>query len=379
MPRTRPFPSRRRRSEKAAPHGKARRTPAGAVAAGAGAAGDVLLVVPAVLLGVGVAWWIVASQAINDAGAGAIRSLPHAADGPAGPGAGGAGRPAGGDGHGRRGGGSGCREQWLRTRAGGRRAARRHHRRARGPPAGGNPPRGRLPGPGDRPGGGRAGSRRRVGAVRTPLEAGWPAAERLPGTSTPPAGSLFGLLVGVALIWGIRILGTLGFGKEAMGLGDVHILAAVGAVAGLEGRRADLLRRPVPGAGVGAVTAARRRPRAAEIALRPMAGRWRPWRVILFYDSDRRVSSPCGDTRRAPVALAPGNGWHDDRQDREMRVDQVPPGMEACWDALTGSPPVPWRSVWRSSRHAPRNETREEETPMTRVRMRPLGHRRWCP
>jgi leader peptidase (prepilin peptidase)/N-methyltransferase len=44
--------------------------------------------------------------------------------------------------------------------------------------------------------------------------------------------SLFGYLIGGLWIWGMRILGTLGFGKEAMGLGDVHILAAVGAVCG---------------------------------------------------------------------------------------------------------------------------------------------------
>ncbi len=44
--------------------------------------------------------------------------------------------------------------------------------------------------------------------------------------------ALFGYLVGGLWIWGARILGTLGFGKEAMGLGDVHLLAAVGAVAG---------------------------------------------------------------------------------------------------------------------------------------------------
>ena len=44
--------------------------------------------------------------------------------------------------------------------------------------------------------------------------------------------ALFGYLVGGLWIWGFRILGTLGFGKEAMGLGDVHILAAVGAVCG---------------------------------------------------------------------------------------------------------------------------------------------------
>ncbi|MCD4699962.1 MAG: A24 family peptidase, partial [Phycisphaerae bacterium] len=45
-------------------------------------------------------------------------------------------------------------------------------------------------------------------------------------------GAVFGLLIGIAWIWGARIFGTLGFGKEAMGMGDVHILAAVGAVAG---------------------------------------------------------------------------------------------------------------------------------------------------
>jgi len=45
-------------------------------------------------------------------------------------------------------------------------------------------------------------------------------------------GGVFGLLVGGALIWGTRILGTLAFGREAMGMGDVHILAAIGAVAG---------------------------------------------------------------------------------------------------------------------------------------------------
>ncbi len=45
-------------------------------------------------------------------------------------------------------------------------------------------------------------------------------------------GAVFGMLIGAAWIWGARIFGTLGFGKEAMGMGDVHILAAVGAVAG---------------------------------------------------------------------------------------------------------------------------------------------------
>ena len=45
-------------------------------------------------------------------------------------------------------------------------------------------------------------------------------------------GSLWGYFVGCGLIWATRILGTLGFGKEAMGLGDVHLMGAAGAVIG---------------------------------------------------------------------------------------------------------------------------------------------------
>ncbi|MDA0802673.1 MAG: prepilin peptidase [Planctomycetota bacterium] len=41
-----------------------------------------------------------------------------------------------------------------------------------------------------------------------------------------------GFLVGGGIVWIVRILGTLAFGREAMGLGDVHILAAAGAVLG---------------------------------------------------------------------------------------------------------------------------------------------------
>jgi len=45
-------------------------------------------------------------------------------------------------------------------------------------------------------------------------------------------GSLWGYFVGCAIVWVIRILGTLAFGKEAMGLGDVHLMGAAGAVIG---------------------------------------------------------------------------------------------------------------------------------------------------
>ncbi|MCW5775270.1 MAG: A24 family peptidase [Phycisphaeraceae bacterium] len=46
------------------------------------------------------------------------------------------------------------------------------------------------------------------------------------------SGVLLGYLVGGGMIWATRVLGTLAFGKEAMGLGDVHLLAAVGACLG---------------------------------------------------------------------------------------------------------------------------------------------------
>ena len=44
--------------------------------------------------------------------------------------------------------------------------------------------------------------------------------------------SLWGYFIGCAVVWATRILGTLGFGKEAMGLGDVHLMGAAGAVIG---------------------------------------------------------------------------------------------------------------------------------------------------
>lgn len=45
-------------------------------------------------------------------------------------------------------------------------------------------------------------------------------------------GSLWGYFVGCGAVWATRILGTLGFGREAMGLGDVHLMGAAGAVIG---------------------------------------------------------------------------------------------------------------------------------------------------
>jgi leader peptidase (prepilin peptidase)/N-methyltransferase len=45
-------------------------------------------------------------------------------------------------------------------------------------------------------------------------------------------GSLWGYFVGCGVVWATRILGTLAFGKEAMGLGDVHLMGAAGAIVG---------------------------------------------------------------------------------------------------------------------------------------------------
>ena len=45
-------------------------------------------------------------------------------------------------------------------------------------------------------------------------------------------GSLAGYFIGCGIVWITRILGTIAFGREAMGLGDVHLMGAAGAVIG---------------------------------------------------------------------------------------------------------------------------------------------------
>jgi prepilin signal peptidase PulO-like enzyme (type II secretory pathway) len=66
--------------------------------------------------------------------------------------------------------------------------------------------------------------------------AGWWIGSNLNGAPSPwvraLAGASLGYLVGGGLVWIVRILGSLAFGKEAMGMGDVHLLAAVGAALG---------------------------------------------------------------------------------------------------------------------------------------------------
>ena len=45
-------------------------------------------------------------------------------------------------------------------------------------------------------------------------------------------GSIWGYFIGCGIVWAIRIFGAFAFGKEAMGLGDVHLMGAAGAVVG---------------------------------------------------------------------------------------------------------------------------------------------------
>jgi leader peptidase (prepilin peptidase) / N-methyltransferase len=45
-------------------------------------------------------------------------------------------------------------------------------------------------------------------------------------------GAVLGALVGAFIVWIARILGTLGFGRISMGLGDVHLMFGVGAIIG---------------------------------------------------------------------------------------------------------------------------------------------------
>lgn len=75
-----------------------------------------------------------------------------------------------------------------------------------------------------------------------PVMPGWPPATTsgawvVPEGSPPLwllvlSGVLLGYLIGGGVVWAVRIFGSLAFGKEAMGMGDVHLMAAVGACIG---------------------------------------------------------------------------------------------------------------------------------------------------
>ncbi|MCE2883812.1 MAG: A24 family peptidase, partial [Planctomycetaceae bacterium] len=61
---------------------------------------------------------------------------------------------------------------------------------------------------------------------------GYTSSETVCQPMTLLGGSMIGWITGGALVWSVRILGSLAFGREAMGLGDVHLQAAVGAALG---------------------------------------------------------------------------------------------------------------------------------------------------
>ena len=50
--------------------------------------------------------------------------------------------------------------------------------------------------------------------------------------AAPPLNSLIGLAFGFSLLWLVRFLGTKAFKREAMGMGDVFLMGAVGALFG---------------------------------------------------------------------------------------------------------------------------------------------------
>lgn len=69
------------------------------------------------------------------------------------------------------------------------------------------------------------------------------------------SGSVLGYLVGAGLVWAVRVLGTLAKGVEAMGMGDVHLMGAAGAVLGWVDPTVAFFIAPFIGLGWIAVTA----------------------------------------------------------------------------------------------------------------------------
>ncbi|MFO0873315.1 MAG: A24 family peptidase [Phycisphaerales bacterium] len=70
------------------------------------------------------------------------------------------------------------------------------------------------------------------GGVVRAAAAGTIGAINAPGVVAALGASVAGYLVAGGMVWAVRIVATLGFGREAMGLGDVHLFGAVGAVLG---------------------------------------------------------------------------------------------------------------------------------------------------
>jgi leader peptidase (prepilin peptidase) / N-methyltransferase len=60
-------------------------------------------------------------------------------------------------------------------------------------------------------------------------------------------GALFGAFIGALVVWLVRVLGSMAFGREAMGMGDVHLMLGVGAVIGAGASTVAFFLAPFPG------------------------------------------------------------------------------------------------------------------------------------
>ena len=66
-----------------------------------------------------------------------------------------------------------------------------------------------------------------------------------------PVDSLIGLVFGFGLLWLVRFLGTVAFKREAMGLGDVFLMGAIGAIFGWKAVMVTLILSSLFGSVVG--------------------------------------------------------------------------------------------------------------------------------
>jgi leader peptidase (prepilin peptidase)/N-methyltransferase len=89
------------------------------------------------------------------------------------------------------------------------------------------------------------------------LGAGWEGFSGVPVVSGA-LGSLCGALVGGLIVWFFRIAGSFGFGREAMGMGDVHLMLGIGAILGPGAAVVVFFLAPIFGLGIAVVQLLRR-------------------------------------------------------------------------------------------------------------------------